>query len=101
MWTHNILFDKIKYMNKLKWFIKDYISRHPNKWDRLLHIIGVPEVVAGIFQICCGRWKIGLINFSLGYLWQFIGHWYFEKNEVGELILLKKLFKKFLFKIPE
>jgi hypothetical protein len=82
-------------MNKIKWFINDYLSRHNNKWDRLLHLIGVPEVFWGIVQLICGRWKTGLINFFLGYLWQFIGHRYFEKNEVGELILLKKLAKKF------
>lgn len=79
-------------LNKVTWFIKDYISRHVNPADRILHLIGVPQVFFGIYQLACGRWKIGLANFFLGYLWQFIGHWHFEKNEVGELILFKKLF---------
>ncbi len=81
-------------MNKIKWFVKDYLSRHADKWDRLLHLIGVPQVSFGIYQLICGMWKIGLLNFFLGYLWQFIGHWHFEKNEVGELILLQKIFKR-------
>jgi hypothetical protein len=79
--------------NKIKWFVKDYLSRHTNKWDRILHLIGVPQAFFGIYQLICMRWKIGLINFFVGYLWQFIGHWHFEKNEVGELILLKKLLR--------
>ncbi len=76
------------------WFIKDYISRHRHGINAILHIIGVPQAFYGLFQLVCGAWKIGLLNFFIGYLLQWIGHTYFEKNDVGEWILIKKLIGK-------
>ena len=75
-------------------FIKDYLSRHTNNINRILHIIGVPQAFFGLFQIITGKPAAGMINLFLGYLWQWLGHTYFEKNEVGEVILIKKLIKK-------
>lgn len=75
-------------------FIEDYLSRHRNNIDRLLHIVGVPLAFFGIFQLFTANLKIGFLNVFLGYLLQWIGHTYFEKNEVGEWILIKKLVKK-------
>ena len=77
-----------------KSFISDYLSRHRNNTDRVLHIIGIPLVLFGIFQLFSGRWKAGLFNFFIGYLFQWVGHTYFEKNEVGEWILIKKVIRK-------
>ena len=79
---------------KITWLIKDYMSRHTNNVDRILHIIGIPQVIFGIYQMIVGEWKFGLLNFFLGYLWQWIGHKYFEKNEVGEVILIKDVLQK-------
>lgn len=81
-------------MNKVAWFINDYFFRHVHIINRILHIISIPEVLFGIFQIFCGEWKWGIVNFFLGYLWQWIGHTYFDKNEVGEIILIKKIIEK-------
>ncbi len=75
-------------------FIIDYLSRHRNNVDLILHIIGVPQAFFGIYQICTGTWKIGMANLFFGYLLQWIGHTYFEKNEVGEWILIKAVIKK-------
>jgi len=75
-------------------FVEDYLSRHRNNIDKLLHIIGVPLVFLGIFQICTSKLTIGFLNLFLGYLLQWIGHAIFEKNEVGEWILIKKIVKK-------
>jgi hypothetical protein len=85
-------------MDKVIWFIKDYISRHKHPVDAILHIIGVPQVFFGIYQLCTGEWRWGIFNFVVGYSLQIIGHLVFEKNEVGEAILIKhlitKIFKK-------
>ena len=81
-------------LKAITWFIKDYLSRHRNNIDRVLHIIGVPLAFFGIFQLLTREWKIGLLNFFIGYLLQWIGHTYFEKNEVGEWILIKKIIKR-------
>jgi len=78
----------------LKSFITDYLSRHKNNVNRLLHIIGIPLVVLGVFQLFEESWTKGLLNFFLGYLCQWVGHTRFEGNELGELILIKKIIKK-------
>ena len=81
-------------INKIGWFVKDYLERHSHPINRVLHIIGVPQAFFGLFQLVTGEWKWGLFNFTLGYVWQIIGHLHFEKNEVGEVILIKHLIQK-------
>ena len=75
-------------------FVIDYLSRHKNNVDKVLHMIGIPLAVFGVFQICTGSGKTGLVNLFIGYLLQWIGHTYFEKNEVGEWILIKAIISK-------
>ena len=74
--------------------VRGYFLRHRNNINRLLHIIGIPLVLFGIFQLFSNRWKTGILNFFLGYLLQYIGHLYFEKNELGEWIIIKKIVKR-------
>ena len=81
-------------MNKAIWFIKDYLSRHAHPVNAILHLIGVPQVFFGIYQLIIGQWQWGLFNFIVGYMWQIIGHLVFQKNEVGEVILIKHLIEK-------
>ncbi len=81
-------------LKPIKLFIIDYHSRHRDNIDRVLHIIGIPLAFYGLFLLCTGAWKAGFINLFLGYLLQWIGHTYFEKNEVGEWILIKKIIKR-------
>jgi hypothetical protein len=78
----------------IKAFVVDYLSRHKNNIDRILHIIGVPMAFYGVFILFAGAWKAGLLCLFFGYLFQWIGHTYFEKNEVGEWILIKKIVAK-------
>jgi len=81
-------------MDKIVWFIKDYLNRHAHPVNAILHLIGVPQVFFGIYQLIRGEWFWGLFNFVVGYFWQVIGHLVFQKNEVGEIILLKHLIQK-------
>ncbi len=78
----------------IKAFIDDYLVRHRNVVNRILHIIGVPLAFFGIYQILTGRWQVGLLNLFNGYLLQWIGHAVFDKNELGEWILIKKVYKR-------
>lgn len=78
----------------IKAFVADYLLRHKNSVDRVLHIIGVPLAFFGIFQLFTVNRAAGFINIFFGYLLQWIGHTYFEKNEVGEWILIKKIIGK-------
>ncbi len=84
----------MKIADELMRYFKNFRPRHANNVNFALHIIGIPEMLFGLFQILTGRWKIGLLNVFLGYLWQWIGHKYFEKNEVGEITGIKKLIRK-------
>lgn len=59
----------------------------------LLHVIGIPMVVAGLVAMVLAWWKLGIVLFVVGYALQFWGH-AVEGNEVGEVTLLKKIFKK-------
>jgi len=79
-------------------YVKNYRSRHTNNVNFALHIIGVPEAFFGLFQLLTGKWKIGLLNIFLGYLWQWIGHTCIEKNEVGEIAGIKKVIGRLLKK---
>jgi len=88
----------MRVVDEIAQYVKNYRSRHANNINLLLHIIGIPEVIVGVAQILTGSWKIGLLNSFLGYLWQWIGHTYFEKNEVGEFVGIKKLIKKYIGK---
>ncbi|MDD5680633.1 MAG: DUF962 domain-containing protein [Candidatus Omnitrophica bacterium] len=82
-------------MDKIKWFINDFFSRHANIFDRFLHLIGISQVFFGLFQLITGCWQYGILNLFLGYLWQWIGHTYIEKNEMGEVLLIKKIIERF------
>ncbi len=75
----------------IRWFLGDYMARHRNAVNLTLHMVGVPQALFGIFQICTGRWQWGGVNLFLGYFWQWLGHTRFEKNEVGELLLIKSV----------
>ena len=90
----------MKIIDEILRYVKNYRSRHANNINLVLHIIGIPEVLFGLFQILTGRWRIGLLNFFLGYLWQWIGHTYFEKDKMGEIIGIKKLIEKYI-RIPK
>ncbi|NQT06941.1 MAG: DUF962 domain-containing protein [Candidatus Omnitrophica bacterium] len=83
-------------LKAIKWFVADYTSRHRHNVDIWLHIIGIPLAFYGIFQLFTGDWKTGLLNLFIGYLLQWIGHTYFDKNEVGEWILIKSIAKKLI-----
>lgn len=61
-----------------------------------MHIIGIPEVLIGLYQLFTKNWTFGLLNFFIGYLLQWIGHAVYEKNELGEILLIRKIVKGFL-----
>ena len=75
-------------------FLLNYFSRHKNNINRLLHLIGIPLVIFGLYSLLCGRWALGLASFIAGYICQWAGHVYFEKNEVGEWALIKKIIRR-------
>ena len=78
-------------LKAIKAFLIDYRQRHLNSIDLVLHVMGVPLAFYGFYLIFTMRWRDGLLNVFIGYLLQWIGHTFYEKNEVGEWILIKKI----------
>ena len=84
----------MKILDEIIKYAKNYRSRHLNNVDLALHMIGVPEAFFGALLLLAGKWRVGLLNIFLGYLWQWIGHTFFEKNEMGEITGIKNIIKK-------
>lgn len=75
-------------------FVSNYIQRHQNRANQVLHLFGVPLTFV-VSVICLTRdkplWALGC--FVGGYVLQFIGH-AIEGNDAGEVVLIKKMLGK-------
>lgn len=74
-------------------FIVDYCGRHKHPVNAILHIFGVPMVFYGIYQWFVGGVYLGWVLFIGGYILQWLGHTA-QGNEVGEVILIKKIISR-------
>jgi hypothetical protein len=71
-------------------FFVNYIQRHQNRWNQLLHLVGVPlTFVVPIILLVLGQgwWALGA--FLGGYGLQFLGH-AIEGNDAGEVVLVRR-----------
>jgi hypothetical protein len=84
-------------------FTVDYCHRHRHPVNAALHIVGVPAAFYGFYLLLTGlrpsensrnnNFGLGLVFVFVGYLFQYLGH-RSQGNEVGEVILLKKIARK-------
>lgn len=75
-------------------FVGNYIERHQNRVNQLLHLVGVPlTFVVSVVFLTEHQWTFAAYAFVGGYVLQFIGH-AIEGNDAGELILIKKALGK-------
>lgn len=75
-------------------FVTNYVARHQNRTNQILHLIGVPTTfVVSVVLLSMDLPVWAVCAFIGGYLLQFIGH-AIEGNDAGELILLKKILGK-------
>jgi hypothetical protein len=75
-------------------FLTNYVARHQNPANRALHLVGVPlSFVASVVLLIMDHPQWAGVAFAGGYVLQFVGH-VIERNDPGELILLKKLLGK-------
>lgn len=73
---------------------RNYLLRHQNRANQILHLIGVPLTFGGLIGFgIAGNWIYAGMAFFAGYALQFLGH-AIERNDAGELILIKKLLGK-------
>ena len=71
-------------------FVVNYVQRHQNLWNQILHIVGVPlTFVVSLVLLLQGEgwWALGA--FLGGYALQFLGH-AIEGNDAGEVVLVKR-----------
>jgi hypothetical protein len=73
-------------------FLKNYIPRHRNRWNQLLHLAGVPLtfVVPVVLLVAELEWFWAIGCFFAGYGLQFAGH-AIEGNDAGEVVFVRKM----------
>ena len=79
--------------SKIGDFIVDYMQRHKHPVNAVLHIIGVPMVFYGLYQLIAADRLYGLGLIVGGYFFQYLGH-KAQGNEVGEVTLIKAVWRK-------
>ncbi len=57
-----------------------YRQEHRTVGCKITHMIGVP-MIAGSLVVIWPNWQIGLAMFIVGWIFQFAGHRFFERNK--------------------
>lgn len=68
--------------------------RHQNSINLMLHALGIPLVIIGVFFLFKRRWMTALANIIAGYVLQYLGHLLFEHNQMGEWVMIMNLIKR-------
>jgi len=55
-------------------YMAQYDHEHADPWNKLLHGIGIPIILAGIVLLVMMRWRIGAALFVGGWILLFVGH---------------------------
>jgi uncharacterized membrane protein YGL010W len=61
-------------MPSLERYMAQYDHEHTNRWNKVLHGIGIPIIIAGIVLACFTWWRTGLALFVSGWILLFAGH---------------------------
>ncbi len=61
-------------MPSLDRYMSQYDHEHTNPWNKILHGIGIPIIIAGIVLACFTFWRTGLALFVGGWILLFAGH---------------------------
>jgi len=70
--------------------IRNWLSRHRQRTNFLLHMAGIPATIIAIPLAVMGQWILAAGLFAGGYALQFLGH-IIEGNRSGEEELLRRL----------
>jgi uncharacterized membrane protein YGL010W len=55
-------------------YMAQYDHEHTNPWNKAMHAIGIPIILAGIILSVLTFWRIGLACFVAGWILLFAGH---------------------------
>jgi uncharacterized membrane protein YGL010W len=61
-------------MPSLSQYMAQYDHEHTNPWNKMMHAIGIPFIVAGIILLWFTWWRIGLALFVGGWILLLAGH---------------------------
>jgi uncharacterized membrane protein YGL010W len=61
-------------MATIEKYMAQYDHEHTNGWNKLLHGIGIPIIIAGLLLAVFTYWKIGLALFVGGWVLLLTGH---------------------------
>jgi uncharacterized membrane protein YGL010W len=61
-------------MPSLTQYMAQYDHEHTNPWNKVMHAIGIPIVIAGTILMLITWWRIGLALFIGGWILLFAGH---------------------------
>src|ERR1700675_485093 len=61
-------------MPSLAEYMVQYDHEHTNPWNKAMHAVGIPIILAGIVLASLTLWKIGLAFFVGGWVLLFAGH---------------------------
>jgi len=78
-------------------WMKHWLARHQHPASQILHALGIPMLPVAIYvsitQLVDGAWSLWwrpVLLVVVSYILQGIGH-YIEGNDMGELIVIKKM----------
>lgn len=55
-------------------YMAQYDHEHTNPWNKVLHGVGIPIILAGLVLLLLTYWRIGLALFIGGWILLFAGH---------------------------
>jgi uncharacterized membrane protein YGL010W len=67
-------------LSSLQKYMSQYDHEHTNRWNKLLHGIGIPIILVGAILAIFTLWRIGLAFFVWGWIMLFLGH-FIEGNK--------------------
>ena len=55
-------------------YMAQYDQEHTNAWNKVLHGVGIPMILAGIVLLVLTFWRLGATLFMGGWVLLFVGH---------------------------
>jgi uncharacterized membrane protein YGL010W len=55
-------------------YMARYDHEHTRRWNKVLHGVGIPIILAGIILLLLAHWGVGLALFVAGWAMLFLGH---------------------------
>jgi uncharacterized membrane protein YGL010W len=66
-------------MDSFEKHLQLYRQEHSALGCNLTHMFGIPIIVVSLPMLIC-NWQLGLAMFVMGWILQFVGHYFFQKN---------------------